>query len=236
MKPLLLRAGRHTLAMHRLLDRDGPALLLLHQAEGSSRDWREDDLATWPGPVFGLDFCGHGESEWIAGGGYAPELFAADADQALATIGAAHVVGSGLGAYVALLLAGTRPEAVRGALLWRGRGLVGHGPEPNCIDLDARTDELLAAFEGPRDEAEQRAAPDPMVALSERDIRPLPYARSFAERASQLVLAALDGEPPEWWRAAAEVPSVREAPAAAGPVETASRIFSPSLSPTSRPG
>ena len=51
----------------------------------------------------------------------------ADADAALAHLGPATVYGRGLGAYVALLIAGARPDLVRGAVLDDGPGLVGGG-------------------------------------------------------------------------------------------------------------
>ncbi len=98
----------------------------------------------------------------------------ADADAALAHFGAASVIGFGLGAYVALLLAGSRPERVRGAILCDGAGLEGGGPEPGPPRLPPLPDAA------PR-------APDPF-ALAElsRDVRPPDYAEGFAEQAAQL--------------------------------------------------
>ena len=54
----------------------------------------------------------------------------ADADAALARLGRATLLGRGLGAYVALLLAGARPKPVRGAILCDGPGLAGGGSRP----------------------------------------------------------------------------------------------------------
>ena len=68
----------------------------------------------WPGPVWALDFTGHGASTVPRGGGYTAEVLMADADAALAHLGPATVLGRGLGAYVALLLAGARPRAGAG--------------------------------------------------------------------------------------------------------------------------
>ena len=53
-----------------------------------------------------------------------------DADTALRHLKQATVVGRGLGAYVALLLAGARPAELRGAILRDGLGLAGGGPTP----------------------------------------------------------------------------------------------------------
>ena len=99
------------------------ALLLLHglgesSPVGAARTW----AAHWPGPVAALDFTGHGHSTVPAGGGYTAEILLADADVALAELGAATLVGRGLGAYVALMLAGARPQQVRGAVLCDGPG------------------------------------------------------------------------------------------------------------------
>jgi len=124
--------------------------------------------------VFALDFTGHGESTIPAGGGYTAEVLMADADAALAQLGAVTVLGRGLGAYVALMLAGGRPKAVRGAILCDGPGLDGGAPEPAEPQI-TRPDPALAA------------PPDPF-ALAElaADVRPPDYAASFARQASQL--------------------------------------------------
>jgi pimeloyl-ACP methyl ester carboxylesterase len=59
----------------------------------------------------------------------------ADADTALRHLGRATLVGRGLGAYVALLLAGARPTGVRGAILRDGLGLAGGGPRPGTPQI-----------------------------------------------------------------------------------------------------
>ena len=122
--------ARTALELHELSQRDGPALLLLHALGGSSADWSEVP-ALWPGRVYALDFSGHGRSEWVRGGVYLPELLAGDADTAIAEVGAAAIAGAGIGAYVALLLAGGRRASVPAALLLPGRGLEGGGAAPD---------------------------------------------------------------------------------------------------------
>jgi len=101
------------LALHELRASDaGRPLLLLHGLGESSFDhvpvWAHD----WPGAVHALDFTGHGGSTVPLGGGYAAEILLADADAALAALGECTVVGRGLGAYVALLLALTASWAL----------------------------------------------------------------------------------------------------------------------------
>ena len=103
------------------------ALLLLHGLGERSLDDVPAWAQPWPGPVCALDFTGHGSSTVPRGGGYSAELLLADADAALSDLGEATVVGRGVGAYVALMLAGARAANVRGAVLCDGPGLAG-GP------------------------------------------------------------------------------------------------------------
>ena len=186
-----LRHGRVTLALHPLREAAGPALLCLHAVGGSARDFREA-AQRWPGPVFALDFSGHGGSSPLRGGGYFPENLAGDADAALARIGPALLVGAGVGAYVALLLAGARPDSVPGALLLPGAGLEGGGPAPDpAFDTLSRWTDLGAPPPGC----------DPAVRRLERDLRPPEYAEAFARAARRLLLAEGDFPQPPWWRA-----------------------------------
>jgi pimeloyl-ACP methyl ester carboxylesterase len=190
-----IRHGAVTLALHPL--RDGgaaPPLLLLHELGGTSFDWH-DVAGAWPGSVHALDFSGHGVSGWRPGGAYTPELLAADADAALGRLGESCVAGAGIGAYVALLLAGGRPHLVQAALLFPGAGLHGGGSEP---DPSRPLPPALAAG----------AACDPMVAWCDTDVRPVAYAEAFAAAARRLVLAEDGGPRPPWWRALAAVPGV----------------------------
>ena len=167
-----LTHGRVRLALQTLREGAGPKLLLLHELGGRSPDALPDELAAWPGSVHALDFTGHGRSTLPKGGGYYAELLLADADTALAELHAASVLGYGLGAYVALLLAGARPGQVRGAILCDGEGLAGGGPEPG----PSRVDLPEASAVGP---------PDPFALLEfSSDMRPCDYALDFAEHAA----------------------------------------------------
>ena len=123
--------GRVTLELYERRRGDGAPLLLLHALRSSSESW-DGGFEAWPGPVYALDFSGHGRSKWLTGGAYTPELLTADADAALAHLDRpAVLVGAGLGAYVALLLAGARAAQVSAALLLPGPGLDGGGPLPD---------------------------------------------------------------------------------------------------------
>src|SRR5262249_24458560 len=84
-----LTHGRITLELHQLAQASGPTVLLLHALGGSSADWSApsgaalgEPTATWPGSIYALDFCGHGRSQRLTGGGYYPELLLGDADVA----------------------------------------------------------------------------------------------------------------------------------------------------------
>jgi pimeloyl-ACP methyl ester carboxylesterase len=193
-----IKHGRIHLELHELAQRDGLPLLLLHALFGSSADWGEAP-GLWPGPVFALDFAGHGQSESIVGGAYYPELLVGDADVALGHIGRAAIVGAGVGAYVALLLAGARRDNVPAAVLLPGAGLAGGGALP---DFHREFPQLALTARLPD-------GCDPMVQSMERDVRPVDYAESFAHAARRLLLVE-DGEPrPPWWEAARRSASAR---------------------------
>ena len=189
-----LNHNRVRLALHKLKDGPGHALLLLHGLGECSPATLPAPLAGWPGPVHALDFTGHGASDIPAGGGYSCEFLMADADCALARLGFATVVGRGLGAYVGLLLAGARPRQVRGVILLDGPGLAGGGtPAKNPYIPVVDT-----AWPGP---------PDPYaIADLATDARPPEYASNFAMLASQhsgleRPIAVCTCEVPEWLQA-----------------------------------
>jgi len=199
-----LRHNRVGLALHRLRDGEGTPLLMLHGLGGRTPSAAPDDVATWPGPVYGLDLTGHGASDTPAGGGYTAEVLLGDVDTALAHLGPATLLGRGLGAYLALLVAGARPELVRGALLDDGPGLDGGGPGPG-------SPVILHALPA-------NASPDPWALLElASDVRPPDYALSFARQAVHLaglavpVWVAARARPP-WLEAVLTEPGVEVGP------------------------
>ena len=200
---IALAHGRISIALHPLREAPGPTLLCLHEVAGSAADFRD---VAWPGRVFALDFSGHGRSGHVRGGSYYPETLAGDADAALARIGPAYLVGAGIGAYVALLLAGGRPEQIPGAVLLPGAGLMGGGEVPDWSsedDAHARWRSFEPVPPGC----------DPAVRRLERDIRPRDYAREFALAARRLLLGEDGGARPPWWEAVRESPAAARAPA-----------------------
>jgi len=198
-----LRHSRVELALHALCAGEGRALLLLHGLGERTPAAPPPELASWPGPIYGLDFTGHGQSTIPRGGGYTCEQLMGDADTALRHLGQATLIGRGLGAYVALLLAGARPAEVRGAILRDGLGLAGGGPTPATPTIP---------FPNPG----AGGAPDPF-ALAElsRDVRPPDYATAFLRQANEL--SGLDrpvsvccAERPDWLAAIAKEPGALE--------------------------
>lgn len=201
---VFLSHNRVKLALHTLRGGEGPALLHLHALGEASPAGVPEDLASWTGPIFGLDFTGHGASTVPGGGGYTAEVLMGDADAALNRIGGATVVGRGLGAYIALMLSGARPDRVHGAILCDGAGLAGGGERPGPIAV--------------RGVPGKTTSPDPfaLVELSS-DLRPAEYVTRFAQLAAEHSPLA---EPisvaararPDWLRGVVELPGVRIEP------------------------
>ncbi|MEO7397657.1 MAG: alpha/beta fold hydrolase [Ilumatobacteraceae bacterium] len=168
----MLLHGKVSLALHRLQDGNGRPLLLLHGLGEESPRRPPPSCAAWPGPIIALDFTGHGRSSIPRGGGYTAESLLGDADVALAELGCVTVVGRGLGAYIALQLAGARATAVRGAVLADGPGLAGGSVQPTSSSFATLV---------PR-----AGAPDPYALFEmSRDLRPPDYATEFVRMARE---------------------------------------------------
>lgn len=215
MTTVTLRHNKIDLALHVLrpepLDATDPGrpLLLLHGLGDASPREVPHWAAAWPGVIAALDFTGHGESTMPSGGGYSAETLMADADHALAHLTdddesrSITVLGRGLGAYIALQIAGARASQIHGAILTDGPGLAGGPTGPTSQSFFA------LESDGP--------GPDPyaLVELG-RDLRPPDYAMSF-------VGLAMSGSPatspitvassfrPKWLASVADAHGVVEA-------------------------
>ncbi len=200
-------SGRVSLWLEELRSGSGTPLLLLHELGGSSADFTEQDV-DWPGPVYALDFSGHGRSGRCLGGGYSPEVLTADADAALDALGYACVVGVGLGGYVGVLLAGSRAEQVPVVAVLPGKGLDGGGaspsfesaPKPSAVQAASASHDLQA-----------EPATDPVVVSTlSADPRPSDYAPLFAEGAARVAIID-DGSPmPPWWHTTAKTRAAKK--------------------------
>lgn len=171
MSTIYLQHNRITLALHEVRSGTGRPLLLLHGL-GESADAMRDVPAQWNGPVWALDFTGHGESTVPHGGGYSAEILMADVDIALRHLGETTILGRGLGGYVAFLIAGARPQLVKGVVIADGPGLSG-----GAIHATSSSEITSAGVR-------TGTAPDPwaLIELS-RDARPPNYAVTFTRLA-----------------------------------------------------
>lgn len=194
------------LALHCLREGQGRPLLLLHGLGEKSPSATPQETDSWPGPVWALDFTGHGNSTVPIGGGYTAEMLMADVDIAIAHLGKVTILGRGLGGYVALLIAGARSQLVRGTIITDGPGLFGGangGPGSAHI---------LTVTNPPTQQA--RTTPDPFALIElSTDIRPPDYASSFARMAAQMsglerpITVAARGRSP-WIDAVVQEPGV----------------------------
>jgi pimeloyl-ACP methyl ester carboxylesterase len=200
-QPFTVVHNRIHLSLWELRGGTAPRMLLLHGLGEQSPSAVPSFASGWNGSVHALDFTGHGTSTVPKGGGYTCEVLMGDVDVALARLGPCTIVGRGIGAYVALLIAGARPTLVRGAVLCDGPGLAGGGTGPGGVSV-LHIDPVDA---GP---------PDPWALLAlTRDVRPPDYATSFARQAVQLSglrtpIAVTARWRPPWLAAVAEEPGV----------------------------
>jgi pimeloyl-ACP methyl ester carboxylesterase len=210
-----LRHNKIDLALHILreepLDASTPGrpLLLLHGLGDESPADVPHWAAGWPGRIAALDFTGHGQSTIPTGGGYSSETLMADVDHALAHLTdgdperSITVLGRGLGAYVALQIAGARADQIHGAILTDGPGLAGGPTGPSSQSFFAlETD---------------GSAPDPyaLVELG-RELRPGDYATSFVGLAmtsspASAPITVASTFRPKWLAAVADAHGVVEA-------------------------
>lgn len=197
---ITLTHGKSRLALHLLREGWGRPLLILHGLGERSPRAVPAHLDAWTGPVYALDFTGHGGSTIPTGGGYTAEMMMADVDAAIAHLGKTTVFGRGLGAYIALLIGGGRPTDVRGIILADGPGLVGGGIRPGSPHLP---------------EVNPSTHPPDPFALAElsRDVRPPDYAVEYVRQIMQWSeldspIAVCTVVRPEWLAAVVAEPGV----------------------------
>ncbi len=198
--PRMLHHNRVQIALHTLAEGEGTPLLVLHGLGERTMPPR-DPWSGWPGPVYGIDFTGHGESTVPAGGGYTAEVLMSDVDVALAEVGPATILGRGLGGYVGLLIAGARPDLVLGVVIDDGPGLAGGGSGPPSGSWYAPGD-----IDG--------SSPDPFALYElSNDVRPADYVNGFVHllmsnsAMDQPLIVTARNRPP-WLTAVAAEPGV----------------------------
>lgn len=171
MSTIHLQHNRITLALHEIRSGIGRPLLLLHGLGENAQEMRALPLQ-WSGPIWALDFTGHGESTVPHGGGYSAEILMADVDVALRHLGEATILGRGLGGYIGFLIAGARPSLVKGVVIVDGPGLSG-----GAIHATSSSEITSAG-------SRIGSTPDPwaLIELS-RDARPPNYAVTFTRLA-----------------------------------------------------
>jgi pimeloyl-ACP methyl ester carboxylesterase len=197
---ITLRHNRVELALHEIRAGAGRPLLLLHGLGEASPNRVPSRADTWAGPVYGLDFTGHGASTLPIGGGYTAEILLGDVDAAINHLGEVTIYGRGLGGYIALLAAGAAPDRVLGAVIADGPGLTGGPTEPTSQAVVRLVDD--------------RHTPDPYALLElGRDLRPADYALDFVRMAvtgsdlDEPINVAAVFRPP-WLAAVAAAPGV----------------------------
>lgn len=201
MNTISLQHNRVTLALHQLHTGNGRPLLMLHGL-GEHGQAMDSLKVQWKGPIWALDFTGHGQSTVPNGGGYSAEILMADVDIALRHLGEATIVGRGLGGYIGFLIAGARPSLVKGVVIIDGPGLSG-----GAIHATSSSEITSAG-------SRTGTTPDPwaLIELS-RDARPPNYAVTFTRLA---VEASTIDEPisvttrvtPQWIEAISAEPGV----------------------------
>ncbi|HAN08860.1 MAG TPA: alpha/beta hydrolase [Acidimicrobiaceae bacterium] len=193
MKTTFLRHVKTDLAVHELQQGSGRPLLVLHGLGERTLSSPPSGTEHWVGPIIGLDFTGHGQSSLPAGGGYTCEALMSDADAVIHAFGDVTIFGRGLGGYIGLLLAGSRPKQVRGLVIADGPGLDGGGSRPSSSKVFSEPPAGMS-----------NKTPDPWALLElSSDTRPGDYATEHVIQFAQLsglkpAIAVASIGRPEW--------------------------------------
>jgi len=145
---------------------DGPeptdlTFVLVHGFADLAYAWREvgDRLAPH-GHVIAPDLRGHGDSDWISGGGYYYFMdYLADLDDVIGKLARKRVVlvGHSMGGSVSAYYAGMRPDRIAALVLLEGLG----PPDLAALDGPVRTGAWIDAWRG------ARARPRTMASVDE---------------------------------------------------------------------
>ncbi len=178
---------------------DGPAspddltFVLVHGFADLSHMWTEVAERLAPhGHVIAPDLRGHGDSDWITGGGYYYFMdYVADLDDVIAQLARRRVVlvGHSMGGSISGYYAGIRPDRLIGLALLEGMG----PPDMAALDGPTRTAMWIDAWRTARAKVRPMASLDEAVRrLRAHDDRlDDPAARRFAELGTREVEGGL---------------------------------------------
>ncbi|HET7501705.1 MAG TPA: alpha/beta hydrolase [Kofleriaceae bacterium] len=181
-RKLALATGIH----YNVLEWDGPGdltFVLVHGFADLAYAWHEvAELLAPHGHVIAPDLRGHGDSDWISGGGYYHFMdYVADLDDVIAQLARPRVVlaGHSMGGNVCGYYTGTRPERVSGLGLLEGIG----PPDMAAVDGPLRTRAWLDGWKAARAKAPSKAAPAaaPMASMDEAVARLRKHDRRLGE-------------------------------------------------------
>lgn len=124
-------------------DVDAPPLVLIHGGRDHCRnwDWVATDLAK-DYHIIAPDLRGHGDSQWLIGGGYRMADYVYDIAQLFFHLGLekAPIIGHSLGGAITLMFAGAFPEKVERLIAIEGLGL---SPKRQKDEKKATTQEQM---------------------------------------------------------------------------------------------
>ena len=184
---------------YNVLEWEGPAspgdltFVLVHGFADLGYTWHEVAERLAPhGHVIAPDLLGHGDSDWISGGGYYHFMdYVADLDDVIAQLARRRVVlvGHSMGGSVSAYYAGTRPERLTGLALLEGLG----PPDMATLDGPTRTAMWIDAWRT------ARAKGRPMPSIDEAVLRLMKHddrlehalARRLAEAGTRKVEGGL---------------------------------------------
>jgi pimeloyl-ACP methyl ester carboxylesterase len=182
---------------YNVLEWDGPAapgdltFVLVHGFADLGHTWHEVAERLAPhGHVIAPDLRGHGDSDWISGGGYYHFMdYVADLDDVITQLARRRVVlvGHSMGGSVSAYYAGTRPERLTGLALLEGLG----PPDMATLDGPTRTAMWIDAWRTARAKGSPMASIDEAVRrLMKHDDR---LGVALARRLAEVGTRKVDG-------------------------------------------
>jgi pimeloyl-ACP methyl ester carboxylesterase len=180
---------------YNLLEWDGPGdltFVLVHGfADLAGGCWPEVAERLAPhGHVIAPDLRGHGDSDWISGGGYYYFMdYVADLDDVIARVARNRVVlvGHSMGGSVSGYYAGTRPERLTALALIEGLG----PPDMARLDGPSRTATWIDSWRTARDKVKPMSSIDEAIRrLRKHDGR---LDEAHARRLAEIGTRAVDG-------------------------------------------